>query len=185
MKIALSSLLVVVALALGGCGPKWVVVKQASPNPMASNSNFRIERPVFDPNFHVGDKTEQEWMSEKKAETQDKWDGDKAAMMEKFAEGFLNKKGHVVIAAAPGAGIFSVRARYVQYEPGFYAVVASAPTQLDADVEFLDATGNPVDVIRVHVKNGDFSSGGGARRCAEEIGALAAKYLKTRIGVDD
>jgi hypothetical protein len=171
------------AFVLAGCGPKWVVVKQATPNPMTATSNFNVQKGTFDQNFHVGSKTEQEWMSEKKAETKDHWDGDKVAMTEKFVEGFMGAKDNVLVANAAGAGVFSVRAKYVQYDPGYYAVVSSAPTQLDADVEFLDANGAVVDVIRIHVKQGGFSSGEGARRCAAEIGALSAKYLKERTGI--
>jgi hypothetical protein len=48
-------------------------------------------------------------MSDKKAETKDHWDGDTSAMTET-----------------------------VQHDPGYYAVVSSAPTVLDADVELLD-----------------------------------------------
>jgi len=183
MKTVLASVVLMFALALAGCGPKWVVVKQASPNPMTAASNFKVEKGVFDPTFHVGSKTEQEWMSEKKAETKDNWDGDKVAMTEKFVDGFMGEKDQVLIANAAGAGVFSVRAKYVQYDPGYYAVVSSAPTALDADVEFLDASGAVVDVIRIHVKQGGFSSGEGARRCAQEIGAISAKYLKTRVGL--
>jgi hypothetical protein len=184
MKTALSSVVLILAVALGGCGgPKWVVIKQASSNPMTATTSFKVEKAAFAPTFHVGAKTEQEWMSEKKAGTKENWEGDKIAMTEKFAEGFLAGKDNLLVANANGAGVFSVRAKFVQYEPGFYAFVASAPTQLDADVEFLDASGVAVDVIRVHVKQASLSTGDGARRCAQEIGMQAAKYLKERAGL--
>ena len=179
----LSSVVLMLALALGGCGPKWVVVKQATPNPITATSNFKVEKGSFAPTFHVGSKTEQEWMSEKKAHTKENWDGDKVAMTEQFVEGFMAEKDNILVANAAGTGVFSVRATYLQYDPGYYAVVSSAPTQLDADVEFLDASGAVVDVIRIHVKNAGFSSGAGARRCAQQIGTLAAKYLKERAGL--
>jgi hypothetical protein len=182
MKNALSLLLLLLTITLAGCGPKWVVVKQASPNPMTASSKFKIEKAVLDPNFHVGDKTEKEWMGPKEAETQQKWEGDKVAMSEKFTDGFMGEKESLLVANAAGAGIFAVRARYVQYDPGYYVGVSSAPTSLDADVEFLDANGAIVDVIRIHVKQGGFSAGEGARRCASEIGAISAKYLKQRVG---
>jgi len=180
---ALSLFLLLLSLALGGCGPKWVVVKQASPNPMTAATKFKVETPTFDPNFHVGNKTEAEWMGEKKAETRDKWDGDKAAMREKFTDGFMAEKENVLVSTAAGAGIFGVRTRYVQYDPGYYVGVSSAPTTLEADVDFLDGAGAVVDSIRIHTKNGGFSAGEGARRCAQEIGEIAAKYLKQRVGL--
>jgi hypothetical protein len=183
MKTMLSLVVLMLTFVMAGCGPKWVVVKQASPNPMAKSSNFKIEKAVFDTNFHVGNKTETEWMSEKKAETKDHWDGDKVAMADKFMDGFMGEKDNVLVANAVGAGVFTVRAKYVQYEPGFYAVVAGSPTALDADVEFLDASGAVVDVIRVHVKHSGFSAGEGARACAAQIGAISAKYLKQRVGM--
>jgi hypothetical protein len=184
MKSAFTFVLVVLALCVAGCGgPKWVVVKQASPNPMTAQSQFKVEKASLDPSFRVGDKTEGEWMSDKKPDTKEKWEGDKVAMSEKFTDGFMAEKENILVANAPGAGVFSVRARFMQYDPGYYAVVSSSPTSLDATVEFLDAAGQPVDVIRVHVKNGGYSSGEGARRCATEIGEISAKYLKQRLGV--
>jgi hypothetical protein len=150
---------------------------------MTASSSFKVERATLDPSFHVGNKTEAEWMSTKKPETQDSWDGDKAAMADKFVEGFMDEKDNLLVQNAPGAGVFTVRARYVQYDPGYYAVVSSAPGSLDADVELLDASGHVVDVIRVRVRAGGMSAGASARSCAAQIGAIAAKYLKTRVGL--
>lgn len=188
MKTALSSVLLALALTLclvlTGCGPKWVVVKQANPNPMTATSAYRVDKAVFDPNFHVGDKTEQQWMADKKPETRDNWDGDKVAMSEKFINGFVNERDKLQMAATDGAGIFSIRARFVQYEPGFYVGVASAPTRLEADIDFLDGNGVVLDTIRVHAQHGGFSPGEGARSCAEQLGAISAKYLKQRVGLN-
>jgi hypothetical protein len=188
MKTAFSSVMLVAALALSlvlsGCGPKWIVVKQASPNPMTATSSFRVEKAVFDPNFHVGDKTEQEWMSAKKAETRDNWDGDKVAMVEKFTDGFVGAREKLLMAATSGAGIFSIRARFVQYEPGYFVGVASAPARLEADIDFLDGGGGVLDTIRVKTQYGGFSPGEGARHCAEQLGAISAKYLKQRVGLN-
>lgn len=182
MKKALSLVLLLLAVALVGCGPKWVVVKQANPNPMTAASKFKVEKAILDPAFRVGDKTEAEWMSDKKGETKEHWEGDKVAMSEKFTDGFMAEKENLLIQNGAAGGVFAVRAKYVQYDPGYYAVVSSAPTSLDADVEFLDDKGQVVDLIRIHVKQGGFSAGEGARRCATEIGAIAAKYLKQRVG---
>jgi hypothetical protein len=194
MKTAFSSVMRVPVLALalslvlslivGGCGPRYQVVKQANPNPMTGTSSFRVEKAVFDPNFHVGNKTEQEWLAEAKAEKKDNWDGDKVAMAEKFTDGFVGEREKLVMAATSGAGIFSVRARFVQYDPGYYAVVSSAPATLEADIDFLDGSGAVLDTIRVRSRQSGFSAGEGARRCAQEIGAISAKYLKKRVGLD-
>jgi hypothetical protein len=188
MKTAFSSVMLVLALALSlvlaGCGPKWVVIKQASPNPMTATSMFRVEKAVFDPNFHVGNKTEQEWLADAKAEKKDNWDGDKVAMSEKFTDGFVAERDRLVIAATSGGAVYSVRARFVQYDPGYYAVVSSAPATLEADIDFLDGNGAVLDTIRVHSRQGGFSAGEGARRCAQEIGAISAKYLKQRVGLN-
>ncbi len=165
-----------------GCGPKWVVVKQANPNPMSASSKFVVQKPTLDANFRVGSKTEQEWMSEKKAETQDKWEGDKAAFAEKIIEGFMGEKDSILVENAAGAGIFGIRTRIVHYEPGHNIGISSAPATMDGIVEFTDANGGVVDEIRIHTKGGGFSSGGAGRDCARQIGTIAAKYLKERTG---
>lgn len=183
MKTALSLALLLVAFAIGACSPEWIVIKQASPNPMTASSRFLVEKATFAPNLHVGKKTEAEWLSEKKPEAKDSWDEDKAAMADKFTAGFMAaEKDGLLLTKAPGAGVFGVRARYVQFDPGYYVLVAYAPAVLDAEVEFLDASGNVLDVIRINVSRTDFVAGERARYCAKEVGAIAAKYLEKRIG---
>jgi hypothetical protein len=175
-----------VALVVTGCGPKWVVVSQAAPNPMTSASKFSVEKAVLDPSFRVGEKTEQEWMGEKSPETKDKWDGDKVAISELFVEGFMQAKGDLLAESGPGKGVFTVRAKYIHCEPGYNIGISSAPTELQANVEFLDAADHVVDVIRFDVAQGgawSFSSGERGRECARRIGALAAKYLQNRVGL--
>jgi hypothetical protein len=184
MKTMLAFALLIVALVTTGCGPKWVVVVQAAPNPMTSASKFSIEKAALDPSFRVGDKTEQEWMGEKSPETKDKWDGDKVAISELFVEGFMRARGDLLAASAPGEGAFAVRAKYIHYEPGYNIGIAAAPTELEANVEFLDAASHVVDVIRIQVaQGGGWSSGERGRECARQIGALAAKYLQKRVGL--
>jgi hypothetical protein len=175
--------LLVVALVVTGCGPKWVVVTQAAPNPMTSASKFSIEKAVLDPSFRVGEKTEQDWMGEKSPETKDKWDADKVAISELFVEGFMRAKGDLLAESAPGKGVFTVRAKYIHYEPGYNIGIAAAPTELVANVEFLDAADHVVDVIRIQVSQGGWSAGERARDCARQIGALAANYLQKRVGL--
>jgi len=175
--LAVSSLVFAV-----GCGPKWVVVKQASPNPMSASTKFVVEKPTLDANFRVGTKTEQEWMSTKKSETQDKWEGDKVAFVEKFVEGFMAEKDSIVVENAAGAGIFGIRTRIMHYEPGHYIGISTAPSTMDATIEFLDANGTVADEIRIHTKAGGFSAGTAGRECARQVGIVTAKYLKERTG---
>jgi hypothetical protein len=180
--------LLIVAIVLAGCGPEWTVIKQATPNAMTPASRFVIERASFDPNFRVGEKTEQEWMREKRPETQESWDSDKVAMADCFVEGFMAEGETILVESGPGRGVFRVRARYTYYDPGFWAAIVSEPNVIEANVEFLDGSGDTVDVIRVRVKTPagysvGVSAGQRARTGAKEIGAITARYLKQRLGL--
>ncbi|MFO0678865.1 MAG: hypothetical protein U0169_20220 [Polyangiaceae bacterium] len=176
--VALVSLVFVV-----GCGPKVVIVKQASPNPMTATTKFVVAKPTYDAGFNVGGRSEQDWMAAKKDETQDKWAADKVAFADTFVEGFMTQKDAVLLENAQGAGIFGVKTRYLRYEPGHYVGVSSAPAGLDAVIEFVDASGAVVDEIRIYAKADGFSAGERGRLCARQIGEATAKYLKKRIGL--
>jgi hypothetical protein len=81
-----------------------------------------------------------------------------------------------------------VRARYTYYDPGYWAYIVSEPNVIEANVEFLDGSGDTVDVIRVRVKTPagysvGVSAGQRARTGSKEIGAITARYLKQRLGL--
>ena len=177
---ALFCLFFLVGALLGGCGPHWIVVKQATPNPMNASSKFFVAKVALD-GLRVGNKSEEEWMAEKGAETRDSWDGDKLAMNDEFATGFVSAKDDLGMSSSP-AGAFTVKAHILRYEPGFYVGVASGKASLDAAIQVLDQGGTVVDEFQVTASAGGMSAGERSRQCARILGATAAKYVLDRIG---
>ncbi len=183
-KLALGALLGL-TLVLGGCGPQWTVVKQAEPSPMTSSSKFVAHKVTLE-GLRVGEKSEADWMSDKDADAKKNWEGDKVAMGQEFVSGFESSLdgAHLVSTIAPAqAGAFGVRAKFDSYEPGFYAAVASAPARIEATIDIVDAGGNVLDQFKVSAAATGMSGGQRARSCANQIGAIAAKYVKKRIGI--
>jgi len=176
-----SALLASSLLLLAACGPHWTVVKQATPNPMSRSTSFFVAPVSFD-GLRVGEKTEFEWMSEKSDDTRASWKGDKAGMNDEFVEGFGDAHGPLVVAGAPN-GAFTVRPRFVRYEPGFYAGVVSGNAEVDATIDVVDPAGNVVDEFETSAQASGFSAGERARNCAHAIGITAAKYLRARLGM--
>jgi hypothetical protein len=168
------------AFVLTGCGPHWVVIRQVVPNPMGPTSPFFVRGVTLD-GMRIGDTTEAEWMSQKDSSTRESWANDKVGMADEFGHGF-DQGGEGLVRAASPAGAFTVIAHYVHYEPGFYAVVAARPGQIDAVIDIIDPNGTPLDQFMTTAVCGGFSQGQHARECSRIIGINAAKYVLSRIG---
>ena len=173
-------LLLVAALALlatTGCGPKWEVVKQANPNPFAPSSKFAMAPPTYE-GLMVGSKSEQEYLSEKDANTQQDWQNDKKEMVDAFMDGFNAERESV----QTGAGEYAISPHITFIEPGYYAGVAAAPSEVRVDVKIFDKAGALLDEITITAKGGGMSTTQRLRTAAKELGITVAKYLKKRTG---
>src|SRR5262249_27787545 len=102
----------------------------------------------------------------------------------------------VVPATGPASAPFTIRPHVHFIEPGFYAGVASAPSEVHMNVK-ITAAGNRIldEIALVHgtdpnsgVSIGGFaipkdpSSGGRLRTDGAKLGELVGRYLITRVG---
>lgn len=185
MRAVAASLLFALVSLLVGCGPKWTIVHQATPNPFGPSSPFHVEKPTFQ-GLMVGDKPEAAYLAQKDPTAQGSFLEDKQGMVAAFSEGFDAEKGALRLAL-PGEA-FVVRTNVAFLEPGYYAGIVSSPSRVRADVKLLDAQGQLLDAITVEAVGPasalTASSGQRLRRAAELVGRLAAAYLKERAGLD-
>lgn len=175
----LSYAFLVLALFVTGCAPRWVVVKQASPNPLAGQK-INVEKPSYE-GLMVGGKPEAEWQGSKEDKDKGDWKADKEGFAEEFTNAYMASKGPVLA----GEGGFGVKTWVVWYEPGFYAFAAARPTEVRIKVQIVDPKGAVVDEITVNsVVQSTMttpSSGQRLRRAGTDLGEVVAKYVKTRV----
>ncbi len=167
----------VLSLLLGGCARPWTVMSQASPNPMSAQSTFTIEKLTFE-GLRVGEKSDAQYAAEKKDETAEAWEGDKAEMIEAFGHGFMDSREPIKIG---DGGSFRVKANCAFVEPGFYAYVASSPATIRVRARVLDPQGQLVDEIEIKTESANMAKRTRLRNAAEAAGAALAKYLKSRV----
>jgi hypothetical protein len=183
-RTLLFALSICLAFASIACGPPWKVVTQASPNPMSSASKFYLDAVSFD-GLKVGSTDEQGWQSSKDAAAQASWQGDKQAMATEFSAAFDDERGGVQRAGGP-PGDFTVKPHITFIEPGFNAVVASRPTEVNIDVTIVDGKGTLVDEFTIHANVAASISnealGTRLRKAAKYLGRITAKYLIKRTG---
>ncbi len=177
----LASLVLALALALGagGCAEPWKVVSQVNPSPMTATSRFTVEQLTF-VDLHVGAKTDKEYAEEKEAKTADAWQGDKTEMTQAFARGFTDAQAPV---QSGDGGDFVVKVNCAQIEPGFYAVVASAPAEIHVRAKIFNKAGALIDEIDIRTASADMAKRTRLRSSAESAGAALAKYLKKRLAL--
>jgi hypothetical protein len=172
-------------LAAVACSPPWLVVRQAVPDPFFHRPQFKLEPLHFEQAF-VGRKPEAEYAAEKQPDQQVSWAEDKRAMSERFGAALATSSDDVQIGSAADAP--TIRPIVTFLEPGFYAGVVSAATQVELTVQILDARGQVEDEIALGaVVNAGLinpASGNRVRQAATELGKITAKYLKSRVSPD-
>ena len=178
-------LLISTALLVAGCGPPWRVVAQAVPNPMYGATAFSVA-PIDFNGLRVGEKSEAGYLAEKDQDTRDKWVGDKVAMNEEFLTSLMSRARDdgVQVSPQPGAP-FVIHPKVEWVEPGFYAYVASKPSEVHMTLRITTAEGVLVDeIILKHATGASLtnpSSGGRLRDDAEALGDYVGEYLGLRV----
>lgn len=179
-KIALAIALGSLAIA---CGKPYQVVRLATPNPFVKpGCKLAVEDLHYD-RLMIGDKTPPQYLSEKKEETQDKFQADLADTSARFVGRF--RTDNPAIAVPPGTAgdnTFTLRAFMTQWEPGFYAYVASQSAQMNIVVDVVDSGGNVLDEIIVHGAQGSGFEGSGTRMrsLGERLGHYVTAYIRDR-----
>ena len=194
MKTSIKTFLSVALLAAvagTGCGPSWIVVKQANPNTLTGKS-FSIDAVNWDGVSIGGNTSEADWIAKRKPEEQEKfkadWTTDKTEAGQMFATRLterLGKRG-ITVAAAPGGEAFAVKAKIDMYEPGFWSPMGfgNANTTLVVSVDFADAAGAAQDTVKftANITPGTFNPATGQRirQAAENLADQVDAYLATR-----
>jgi hypothetical protein len=183
-RIALFAGLLAVAAPLTGCGPRWAIIRQASPDPLVGARSFYCEPIHYDPPS-VGDKTEAQYLADKTTDQRDAWLTDKSDTSNRFVaslSGAIPEAGWVV---QPAPGTFIIRPIVSFIEPGFYAGIVQSPTQLRMRVQILSSEGLVIDDIAIpSAIPGSMiypASGQRMRLAGEDLGRVTAAYLRKRI----
>ena len=77
-------------LALVGCGPRWVIRQQASPNPLNGVTKFNLEGIHWE-QLMVGGKTEAQYLAGKNPDQVQSFQGDKAGFQDRFVAQLLSR----------------------------------------------------------------------------------------------
>jgi len=184
------SLLLATSAALVGCGPPWTVIVATTPDPFVRQRSFAV-LPIEFNGLLVGDKSEPEYLSEKDAESQASWRGDKTAMNEEYTNALVAHAGEsgigVALATGPGTAPFLIRPSVHFIEPGYYVGVASGKSEVRMHVQITAPDGRVLDeIVMSHRTSGSLVNPGIGHRLrndAEGLGKYTADYIAQRVGV--
>jgi hypothetical protein len=176
--------LTVFALLLGGCGPRWVVLSQAMPDPLVGAKLFYIEPIHFDPPI-VGGKSEPEYLAEKDADQRRSWQTDKSETAGRYIAAMVEASPDLKISTQPAPGVFIIRPIVSFIEPGFYAAIVARATEVNMRVQILASNGAPIDEISIRsviaASMVNAASGTRMREAGEDLGRVTAEYLHKRV----
>jgi len=184
----LAAALVAAPIALAGCGPKWIVLTQAAPNPLAGQAKFGL-MPVDYTGLIVGEKSEAEYLSSKDEETRGSWAGDKSGIDNELAKRLMERTIEagitVVKATGPGDAPFMIRPHVEFIEPGIFTYVFNKASQVRMRVQITTPDGKVIDEIAIkHSTPASLTNpavGNRLRDDGEALGVLIAGYIKFRV----
>lgn len=188
-------LVALLAVFLTGCGANISVLRQASPNPFVGQKSYALT-PLDTKGLLVGELSEDKYLESKDADQKKSFTEDKDAMAQLFESKLVESARDAGIQVGPaGKAPFVIHARVIRVEPGFYAVIASAPSEVTIRVSISSPDGKVLDEIELthqtDSKSGmsvggistNPSSGGRLRDDAAAIGESLADYLAERAGL--
>ncbi len=173
MKLVFGTLALASTIA---CGPPYQLIQHAEPNPFVRPGCRVVVEPIHTEQLRVGEKSEAEYVSGKGDDSAASYMNDKqvsdAALHQRIAD------DHPMLFL-PGArdNTFIVRPMWLHWEPGYYAVVASAPGKANFMVEVLAPSGQTLDRMLIETRYGDFSSGGRMKGALRKVGAAVSAYI--------
>ena len=185
----LAAVVLAVVAFVCGCGPRWAVIHEATPDPFVNQPSFAVE-PVHFEGMMVGDKSEADYQSGKSPEQQQSWQADKQGMTAAFQQGLVDHAAPIAInGVPPAANQFVIRPIVTFVEPGFYAAIARGDTSVNMTLQLVGPDGRTIyDEItmssRISATMTNPSSGGRMRDAALDLGAVTAKYIKKRTGAE-
>jgi hypothetical protein len=181
-RSALASL--VVAALAAGCGPPYIIVRQAAANPLAQPRLVAVEPMVFPPDMHVGHILEQQYLARKDAGQQQNWQLDKAKLSDFYRSQVVARSYGRAIAPPPGMvpppGSLVLRAICQRIEPGTYF---GLPTEVNLLVQVIDPAAGPLDEFQVRSAIGASAFSTVTSRLQDagyQLGAFTATYLADR-----
>jgi|GEM_PF-4300559 len=170
----LKSVLILVAIAMlaSACGPNWVVIKQADPNPLKGKKSFAVE------SFDWGDSKPEK--------------DHKKAIHKAYMEELKDEGEPLKFKKKAGKGDIILRTKVTMLEGGISAGIMSSTAELHVTVQLLDGD-EVLDEIQLRseadqsdapsingIPLGGYSQEQRLETCAEKLADDLAEYLETR-----
>jgi hypothetical protein len=181
------------ALFATGCGPHYVVVRQASPNPFAQPGPFAVA-PVSFANLVVDGKPEDAFLAGRDPDANARWDADKQRVATTFAESLKANVDSIGWVGANQPGATVVVAHVTEMHGGVSLGLGSTAAHISMEVQLVRG-GQVLDEIKVQAETTQGESGrvgnvplGGytgserLRKTADKLGGYVASYLESRTG---
>lgn len=173
---------------LAGCGPRWIVLTQASPNPLLNQNKFGL-MPIDYTGLIVGEKSEAEYLASKDEESRASWAGDKGGIDTEFGKVLMERATgagiNVVKATGPGDAPFMIRPKVEFIEGGIYTYVFNKASEVRMKVQITTPDGKVIDEIAIkHSTPASITNpaiGNRLRDDGEGLGAIMAQYLQVRV----
>lgn len=168
-------------VSVTACGPAWVVVKQANPDPMVGAKKFAAT--VDFSGMKYNGKDEATFVAAK-PENKEGWEKSKEAFQTNYLDTFKAKAKDAGYEVVDADAQFTVKIAVGDIDPGYYAVMSQNPSTTPITLFVMGPDGAVVDEVTMRSRtNGDTfhpSPDSRIREDALTLAKLTVKYLNTR-----
>ena len=175
----------VILLTLTGCGPRWVAVRQTTPNPFLSQTRFSV-LPIDYSNLVISGKPEATYLAGMDAKLQKEFMADKAGINQEFAKELTKQAKKEGIDVTPATGTadapFVIRPYIPTMAAGNFGGIAAVAMKVQITVP----DGSVLDEIAmqpVPANQGLFNGYSGEKLWGwgEVFGDIVTDYLSRRV----
>ena len=161
-----------------GGGAQYTFVSRSQPSAFTRTGCRAVVEPIHAENLRVGDKTEAQFLSEKKSNQVWAFERDKRDSQQKFISQ-LEKRQAVVLAngGAPD-NTFVIRPTWTTWEPGSYAGMFSKPGVATFVVDVLSPTGQLYDRIAIETSTTSYTAADRMKSDFSDAGKSVSRYIE-------
>ncbi|HSQ63840.1 MAG TPA: hypothetical protein VLM85_11525 [Polyangiaceae bacterium] len=176
-----------VKLGLGACGVCWLVgcgaggqytvVSRTQPSAFARPGCHAIVEPVHAEHLMVGDKTEAQFLAEKRSNQVASFERDKRVSEETFVSQLQKRHGSVLAPGGASDNTFVIRPTWTAWDPGKFMGMFSKPGVGTFVVDVLSPTGQRLDRISIQPSKTSYTAADRMKGVFEDLGASVNLYI--------
>jgi hypothetical protein len=160
-----------------GGGAQYTIVSRAQPNAFTRTGCRAVVEPIHADGLMVGEKTEAQFLAEKKSNQVWAFQRDKRDSQEKFSSQLQKEHGALLASGGSSDNTFIIRPTWTKWEPGKFAGMFSKPGVATFIVDVLSPTGQLYDRLAIETSTKSYTAADRMKSDFKDAGKSVSRYI--------